>query len=339
MYAQKIRSISGLCLAVLAEEPSAEDYLNWLSEEVSGLLDVFSSVNENFAIAAIEGGLALAGDSVDLEDLRAGSFKAGADILAATSGVQRAARAISKKWWRSFGDDYVLSTIHAQRAKVLSCFWVLVCAGFLPLLSFSFRPQLGMKRSTLKLRPTLLSLTTWRLLLTLSLQGSWWRNAMSPVVLLVSEVLKMLVKVERRCDFGMSLTCHVIYSHFVDSVNFGCHAQASQLFEPAQVSSSHLVVTKPIAGGVDVSSSGTEDLLNLLFLSPACDSPFVHYRASSDTDSFESWLEANDMAASVYVALSVDASSSRKPAIDAPCDTHKSHFHVKLHRLTHHEKI
>jgi hypothetical protein len=108
MYAQKIRSISGLCLAVLAEEPSAEDYLNWLSEEVSGLLDVFSSVNENFAIAAIEGGLALAGDSVDLEDLRAGSFKAGADILAATSGVQRAA----EPFRRNGGGRLVMTTCY-----------------------------------------------------------------------------------------------------------------------------------------------------------------------------------------------------------------------------------
>jgi hypothetical protein len=37
---------------------------------------------------------------------------------------------------------------------------------------------------------------------------------------------------ERRCDFSMCLSCHVIYSYFVDFVNFGCQAQKSQLFEP-----------------------------------------------------------------------------------------------------------
>jgi hypothetical protein len=136
----------------------------------------------------------------------------------------------------------------------------------------------------------------------------------------------MLEKVERRCDFGVSLTCHVIYSHFVDSVNFSCHAQASQLFEPTQASSSHLVVTKPIADGVDVSSSDTEYLLNSLFLSPACDSLSVHRRPSSDTDSFESWPEANIMVTCVYVALSAEASSSCRPAIDALGDNWKCRF-------------
>jgi hypothetical protein len=124
----------------------------------------------------------------------------------------------------------------------------------------------------------------------------------------------------------MSLTCRVIYSHFVDSVNFCCHAQASQLFEPTHASSSNLVVTKPTAGGVYVSSSDTEDLLNLLFLSPACDSPSAHRRASSDTDSFKSCTEVNDMAMSVYVALSADALSSHKPTIDAPDDNRKCRF-------------
>jgi chromosome segregation ATPase len=62
MYAEKIQSISGLCLTVSAEKPSVEDYLNWLSKEVSGLPDVFSGVNENSAAAAIEGALTLASD-------------------------------------------------------------------------------------------------------------------------------------------------------------------------------------------------------------------------------------------------------------------------------------
>jgi hypothetical protein len=119
MYTEKIHSLDGLCLTVSAEKPSVEDYLNWLSEEVSGLPDVFSGVNENFATAAIEGALVLAGDSIDPEVVRNAAFEAGADILPATSGVRQAAQAISKKWWWSFGYDYVLSAIRARQAEVL----------------------------------------------------------------------------------------------------------------------------------------------------------------------------------------------------------------------------
>jgi hypothetical protein len=49
------------------EEPSIEDYLRRLSEEVFGLPDMFSSVNENFPTATIEGALAIAGDLVNLD--------------------------------------------------------------------------------------------------------------------------------------------------------------------------------------------------------------------------------------------------------------------------------
>jgi hypothetical protein len=86
------------------------------------------------------------------------------------------------------------------------------------------------------------------------------------------EVLVMLRRDERRCDFGMCLLCHVIYSYFVDFVNFGCHAQASQLFEPTQALSPRLIVTMPKADVVDLSSSDTEALLDSLFVSPARDS-------------------------------------------------------------------
>jgi hypothetical protein len=84
-------------LTVSAEKPSVEDYLNWLSEEVSGLPDVLSGVNENFATAAIERALTLAGDSIDPEAARDAAFEAGADILPTASSVRRAARDISKK--------------------------------------------------------------------------------------------------------------------------------------------------------------------------------------------------------------------------------------------------
>jgi hypothetical protein len=79
----------------------------------------------------------------------------------------------------------------------------------------------------------------------------------------------MLMKDERRCKFGICLPHLVIYLHFDDFVNFGCHVQALQLFELARASSSHLIAMKPKAGVVDVSSSNTEDLLNSLFLSPS----------------------------------------------------------------------
>jgi hypothetical protein len=138
MYAEKIRSISALCLVMPAEEPSADDYLSWLSEEVSGLPDVFSGVNENFTTAATEGVLTLADDSIDLKAVWAAASEAGADILPAASGVRRAARAVSKKWWRWFGYDYVLSAIHAQQVKVFFCFWVLVCVRLLTLVIVLF---------------------------------------------------------------------------------------------------------------------------------------------------------------------------------------------------------
>jgi hypothetical protein len=64
---------------------------------------------------------------------------------------------------------------------------------------------------------------------------------------------------------------------------------------------------------LDISCSDTEALLDSLFPCPI-------------SDSFEDWAEANDMAASVYIALSADASSSRTPVIDAPCDGQKSRF-------------
>jgi hypothetical protein len=45
----------------------------------------------------------------------------------------------------------------------------------------------------------------------------------------------------------------------------------------------------------------------------------------SDSDFFEDWPEANDTVASVYVALTVDASSSHASTIDASCGDRESH--------------
>jgi hypothetical protein len=85
-----------------------EDYLCWLSDEVSDLPSMFSSVNENFASAATEGALAMAEDSIDLDAMQNAAGEGGADVLPTGPAVQRAARAISKKWWHSFGYDCVI---------------------------------------------------------------------------------------------------------------------------------------------------------------------------------------------------------------------------------------
>jgi hypothetical protein len=108
--------------------------------------------------------------------------------------------------------------------------------------------------------------------------------------------------------------------YFVDFVKFGCHAQVSQLFEPMQASSPHLIATMSKANVVDLSSSDIEALLDSLFMSPACGSPVLHPRMGSDCNSFEDWPESNDMAVSVYVAISADAPRSHAPTVGVPCD-------------------
>jgi hypothetical protein len=122
MYVDKVQTIEGLCSPMSMMEPSVEDYLNWLSEQVVGLPDMFCDVNENFATAAIEGALALVSDSVDLDVMRVAASEGDTDVLPTVSSMQKAARAISKKWWHSYSYDYVLSVIRAQQAQVLSCF-------------------------------------------------------------------------------------------------------------------------------------------------------------------------------------------------------------------------
>jgi hypothetical protein len=126
LYAGNVRTIGGLCSPVLAEEPSAGDYLRWLSEEISGLPDMFIGVNENSTTAAIEGALTMAGDSVDLDVMRSTAAKCGTDVLPTGPDVRRAAWAVSKKWWRSFGYNYVLSVIHVKQREVLAYFQLLL---------------------------------------------------------------------------------------------------------------------------------------------------------------------------------------------------------------------
>jgi hypothetical protein len=47
--------------------------------------------------------------------------------------------------------------------------------------------------------------------------------------------------------------------------------------------------------------------------------------SSSGSDLFEDWPEANDMAVSIYVALTAEALGSLVPTADAPRGRQKSH--------------
>jgi hypothetical protein len=114
LYAGNIQIIGGPCSQKSTEEPSIEDYLRWLSEEISGLPEMFSGVNENFATAAIEGALAMARDSVDFDGVRCAAAESGAENLPTGHDVRRAVWAVSNKWWHSFGYDYVMAAIQAS---------------------------------------------------------------------------------------------------------------------------------------------------------------------------------------------------------------------------------
>jgi hypothetical protein len=98
LYVRNVETIGDLCSQMPVGEPSAEDYLRWLSMEITGLPDMFSGVNEKFATATIEGDLAIARDSVDFDGVRRMAATSGADILPDAHDAWRAARAMSKKW-------------------------------------------------------------------------------------------------------------------------------------------------------------------------------------------------------------------------------------------------
>jgi hypothetical protein len=70
---------------------------------------------------------------------------------------------------------------------------------------------------------------------------------------------------------------------------------------------------------VTLSSSGTKEALELLFLSPHHDLVFhvLEPSCSSGSDQFNDWPEANDTAQSVYVALTANASSSHILTVNA----------------------
>jgi hypothetical protein len=101
LYVRNAQAIRGLCSPMPKGETSTVDYLRWLSTEISGLPDMFGSINENFVTAAVEGALTMVGDSVDLEAMRDAAVSRGAKILPAGRDVRRVVRAVVKNWWRS----------------------------------------------------------------------------------------------------------------------------------------------------------------------------------------------------------------------------------------------
>jgi hypothetical protein len=77
---------------------------------------------------------------------------------------------------------------------------------------------------------------------------------------------------------------------------------------------------------VTLSSSSTEEALELLFLSPPRD-PVSHFSepsCSSGSDQLEDWPKVNDTTVSVYVALTADVSNSCTSTVNAPRDERKS---------------
>jgi hypothetical protein len=86
-----------------------------------------------------------------------------------------------------------------------------------------------------------------------------------------------------------------------------------------QVSSLRFTITTTKANMVKLSSSDTQEVLNSLFLIPAhgSRSPVSNVHSGSSSYVFEDWLKSNDMAASVYVLLTVDASSSGAPVTNS----------------------
>jgi hypothetical protein len=119
LYICNINRIRGMHSSMLEGEPSTMDYIRWLSTEVTGLPKMFAGINENFISVAIDGTLMIAGDSVDLAALQTVTIDSEADILHMGRDVQKVARAVSKKWWRSFGYDFVLAAIRAKLSEVI----------------------------------------------------------------------------------------------------------------------------------------------------------------------------------------------------------------------------
>jgi hypothetical protein len=78
-------------------------------------------------------------------------------------------------------------------------------------------------------------------------------------------------------------------------------------------------------------SSDTEEALELLSLSPVHNvssqrqgGDAQELSSSSGNDLLEDWHKANDIAASIYIVLTTEASSSHASMANAPCGKRKS---------------
>jgi hypothetical protein len=103
------------------------------------------------------------------------------------------------------------------------------------------------------------------------------------------------------------------------------------LIKPAQASVPHCSIQPAEPDVVTLSSSDTQEDLELLSLSPAhglssrpSEGDAQEPPSSSGSDLFEDWPEANDMATSIYVALTTEASSSCPSMANAPRGRQKS---------------
>jgi hypothetical protein len=96
--------------------------------------------------------------------------------------------------------------------------------------------------------------------------------------------------------------------------------QASCPVEPAWALLSCCSIWSAEHDVVVLSSSDTEEVLELLFQNPNRDpiSRVSEVSSSSDSDQFEDWPEAYDTAVSIYVVPTMDVSSSRTSAANAP---------------------
>jgi hypothetical protein len=102
LYMRNTQTIGGLCSPMPEGEPSAADYLCWLSTEISGPPDMFGGVNENFITAAVKGALVMAVSSVDLDALQDAAATSRVDIFPMEREVRMVVRVVSKKWWHFF---------------------------------------------------------------------------------------------------------------------------------------------------------------------------------------------------------------------------------------------
>jgi hypothetical protein len=125
--------------------------------------------------------------------------------------------------------------------------------------------------------------------------------------------MMLKIRKEWRCDFGV---CDVGL----------CDILLVQPVEPTSASSPRFIITMPEAPVVNLSSSDTKEALDLLFLSLAHGphSSASNPRSGFDSDMLEDWPKVNNMAATAYVALTADASSSRASTIDTVCDVRGS---------------